>query len=198
MSKLLLSRHSSHPDLSPRDLDQWYQSRYALHRNKGLKHVAGSNICNNHQPPFGTIRIHFRAIHCKHHSWSTGTTGIFFFTLGSSFTITRRTIHGFTTSIHGFTTWIHYIHWSATFSTNLQGVHAAHGGSTTSTTTHAALQTLGILCGPLHSANFKEVLRPLHNISEALPYLIGNISSISQMGISRNLIWLPGLRDIID
>jgi hypothetical protein len=118
----------------------------------------------------------------------------FFFTL-------RIFIHHYKenhTWIHYIHTWIHYIHWSATFSTNLQGVHAAHGGSTTSTTTHAALQTLGILCGPLHSTNFKEVLRPLHNISEALPYLIRNISSISQMGISWNLIWLPGLRDIID
>ena len=36
-----------------------------------------------------------------------------------------------------------------------QGVHVAHEGSTTSITTNSALQTLGIICGPLHSANFK-------------------------------------------
>ena len=37
----------------------------------------------------------------------------------------------------------------------LQGVHAVHEGSTTSTTTHAALETLDIIYGPLHSVNFK-------------------------------------------
>jgi hypothetical protein len=47
---------------------------------------------------------------------------------------------------------------------------------------------------PLHLPNFKEFILPLHNISEALPHLIINISSRSQMGISRNLIWLHGLR----
>ena len=85
------------------------------------------------------------AIHCKHHSWSTCTTG-FFSTLGSSFTITRRTIHGFTTSIHGSamsilgsTTSIGLQH----FLTILQGVYAGNKGSTTSTTIHASLQTLG-------------------------------------------------------
>jgi hypothetical protein len=63
-----------------------------------------SEICNNHQPPFGTSKLIFWTIHCKHHSWSTCTTGRFVLTLESSFTITRRTIHGFTTSIHGSTT----------------------------------------------------------------------------------------------
>jgi len=48
-----------------------------------------------------------RAIHCKYHSWSTGTTWLLFFTLVSSFTITRRAIQGFTTSIHEFTTFVH-------------------------------------------------------------------------------------------
>ena len=36
----------------------------------------------------------------------------------------------------------------------LQGVHVAREGSTTSTTTQAALQTLGIICRPLHLENF--------------------------------------------
>jgi hypothetical protein len=49
-----------------------------------------------------------QAIHYKHHSWSTGTTGdFFFFSLRSSFTVSRRTIYRFTTSIHGFTISIH-------------------------------------------------------------------------------------------
>jgi hypothetical protein len=73
------------------------------------------------------------------------------------------------TWIHYIYTWIHYIHCYARFSTNLQGVHVAHEGSTTSTTTHVAIQTVGILCGPLHSTKFKEVLLPLQNISKALP-----------------------------
>jgi hypothetical protein len=91
-----------------------------------------------------------RAIHCKHHSWSTSTIGIFFYP--------QIFIHHYNenhTWIHYIYTWIHYIHWSAKFLTNMQGVHAAHGGSTTSTTTHVSLQTIGILCGPLHLANSK-------------------------------------------
>jgi hypothetical protein len=117
MSKLLLSQHSSHPNLSPQDLNQWYQSGYTLHQNKVLKHDAGSNIYSNHQPPFGTIRIHFRTIHYKHHSWSTGTTGFFFHP--------QIFIHHYKdkyTWIHYIYTWIRYIHCSATFSTNFQGV----------------------------------------------------------------------------
>ena len=136
----------------------------------------------------------FWAIHCKHHSWSTCTTRFFVF-------YPRIFVHHYKenhTWIHYIHTWIHYINWYAIFSTNLKGVHVSHGGSTTYTTTHATLQTLGIHCGPLHSSNFKEMLRPLNRISKALPHLIRNISSISQMGISWNLIWLSGLRDIID
>ena len=41
----------------------------------GFEHSSGSNICRDFQPPFGTLRLHFSAIHCKHHSWSSSNTG---------------------------------------------------------------------------------------------------------------------------
>jgi len=134
---------------------------YALHQNKGLKHATGADICSNHQPPFGTTGIHLPAIHCKHHSWSTDTIGYF---------CPRISIHHYKES-H---TWIHYIHWSTTFLVILQRFYAAQRGSTTSTTTHATLQTLGIFSGLLHSAlshsaNFKQMLRTLQEVSESLP-----------------------------
>jgi hypothetical protein len=103
ISKFLLSQHSIHPYLSPRDLDQWYQRRHALHQDKGLKHVVGSNICSNHtsfwyyhNPFVGPYIVRIIVGPHKLH-------GIFF-SLGSLFTIARRTIHRFTTSIHGSAT----------------------------------------------------------------------------------------------
>ena len=80
----------------------------------------------------------------------------------------------------------------------LQGVHAAQEGSTTSTTTHVALQTLGTICGPLHSTNFKYILPTLQEILEALLYFILKLFSLSQMGISRNFISFYGLKDIMN
>ena len=75
--ELLLSQHSNHPDLSPRDAYRWYPSGYTLHWNKvwsmlwvqtfvtitNLLLVLSESIC--------------QAIHCKHHSWFTSTTWIF-------------------------------------------------------------------------------------------------------------------------
>ena len=62
-----------------------------------------------------------------------------------------------------------------TFS-NFLGCPCFPRGPITSTTSHVALQTLGIIYGPLHStlshsANFKEILKKLHDVSEALSYL---------------------------
>jgi hypothetical protein len=102
-------------------------------------------------------------IHCMHHSWSTGNIGLFWPQIFVHHYKENHTwIHYIHTWIHYIYTWIHYIHWYEQFSTNLQGVHATHESSTTSTIAHAALQTLGILYGPLYSSKFKYVFLPIH------------------------------------
>ena len=40
----------------------------------GFEHSLGSKICKNFHPPFGTLRVHCWAIHCKHHSCSSSNT----------------------------------------------------------------------------------------------------------------------------
>ena len=41
----------------------------------GFEHSSGSKIYKDFQPPFGTLGVHCWAIHCKHHSWSSGNIG---------------------------------------------------------------------------------------------------------------------------
>ena len=74
LSLLLLSWHPSLPSLSPQDLNQWYQSMYALHGNECLSIVQVQISVGIS----GLLLAHSEsicwAIHCKHHSWSLGTT----------------------------------------------------------------------------------------------------------------------------
>jgi hypothetical protein len=45
---------------------------------------------------------------------------------------------------------------------------------------------------------FNGIFIPSQETTKGFSHISGNISSISQMGISRNHIWIPDLRDIID
>ena len=71
---LLLSRYPSLLGLIPQDLDQLYQSLYALHGNEGLSIVWVQRSTEFFSLLLEHLEFICWAPHSKHHSWSLGTT----------------------------------------------------------------------------------------------------------------------------
>ena len=137
----------------------------------------GLKICINHQHPFGTIEIYLLSHTLKHHCWFTGITGllypqIFVHHYKENHTCIRY-IH--LDPPHPYMDPFHILFYNIL--SNFSGYPCFPWGPTTSTISHAALQTLGVMCGPLHSTHshlvkFKDILKTLYEILEGLSELI--------------------------
>ena len=93
-----------------------------------------------------------------------------FSTLWSLFTVTRESYMDFTTSIS-----------LQHFQKFCKGFYVANGGSMISTITHVALQTLSILCGPLHSTLLHRALFHIHVVMAQLKIFIYAYWSLSDL-----------------